>query len=560
MRSVRGQYAVPPGRSNAANGFRENIPARVNGPPSHIGRYEVRKELGRGTMGVVYEAHDPALGRVIALKTIQVPLAASAAEREAYERRFLAEARIAARLSHAGIVVVHDVARDTEHGILYIALEYLHGRTLAEVAGEGPMEWRRALRLVGRVAEALHYAHAQGVVHRDIKPANIMVLDSGEPKIMDFGIAKLEAAQLTSTGQFFGTPLFMSPEQALGQPVDARTDLFSLGSVAYLLLSGRPPFEADSVPGILTRVAYQPPRPLREAAPGVPQEVEYLVMRAMAKDPAARYADGRAMAEDAEDIVAGRPPRHRAGWTAPAVGTGTVAARTPELPELSLETEAPAARPRRRWRTTARLLAALGAVSALYFYLHPADWQFWRRAVVEARRSRVGEELRGWWARLVVEPPGDLPPAVTPPTQPKMPPPTVPALTPPAMAAPDSEPRPTPALASAPPPEDAPAGLDIEFEHHLRRGNLQVWVDDVGMVDEDFDGRVARKVLALELRKGVVQQKLTVAPGPHEVRVQVRWDDNVKSARISGRFRPGASRRLAVQVGRLRGNLSLAWK
>src|SRR5262249_37384170 len=247
-----------------------------------IGRYEVRKELGRGTMGVVYEAYDPALGRVIALKTIQAPLAASRAEREEYERRFLAEARTAARLSHSGIGVVHDVARGSEHEeLLYIALEYLHGRTLAEVAAAGPMPWREALRLVGRVAQALHYAHAQGVVHRDVKPANIMVLDSGEPKIMDFGIAKLDSAALTSTGQFFGTPLFMSPEQALGQPVDARTDLFSLGSVASLLLCGQPPFQADSVPAILTRVAYQPPRPLRELAPEVPPEVEYVVARAM---------------------------------------------------------------------------------------------------------------------------------------------------------------------------------------------------------------------------------------------------------------------------------------
>src|SRR5918994_4793633 len=151
-------------------------------------------------MGVVYEAHDPALGRTIALKTIRLVLAASEREREDYERRFLAEARIAAGLSHPGIVVVHDVGRDAEHGILYIALEYLHGRTLAEMSAEGPLEWHEALRLVGRVAEALHYAHTKGVVHRDIKPANIMVLTSGEPKIMDFGIAKLEAAQLTSTG------------------------------------------------------------------------------------------------------------------------------------------------------------------------------------------------------------------------------------------------------------------------------------------------------------------------------------------------------------------------
>jgi serine/threonine protein kinase len=334
------------------------------GAPTRIGRYEIRQELGRGTMGVVYEAEDPALGRRVAVKTIQVPLAASKPEREEYEKRFLAEARIAARLSHSGIVVVHDVGRDADQDILYIALEHLQGRTLAEVAAEGPLGWRETLRIVGRLADAVRYAHAKGVVHRDIKPANIMLVASGEPKIMDFGIAKLEAGQLTSPGQFFGTPLYMSPEQALGQPVDGRTDLFSLGSVAYFLLSGRPPFEAPNVPGILARVAYQHPKPLRDLVPGLPADVEYVVTRAMAKNPTDRFPDGKTMGEDVEDILAGRPPRHREGWTPPPVGTGTVASgRGEELPELALDAiEVPPLRRRRRGRTTFTLVALLGLV------------------------------------------------------------------------------------------------------------------------------------------------------------------------------------------------------
>jgi predicted Ser/Thr protein kinase len=562
------------------------------GSPSHIGRYEIRKELGRGTMGVVYEAHDPALGRTVALKTIQVPLAASAAEREEYERRFLAEARIAARLSHSGIVVVHDVSRDAEHDILYIALEHLHGRTLAEVAAEGALDWREALRIVARVAEALHYAHTQGVVHRDIKPANIMVLASGEPKIMDFGIAKLEAVQLTSTGQFFGTPLFMSPEQALGQPVDARTDLFSLGSVAYLLLTGHPPFEADSVPGILARVTYQQPRPMSEAAPAVPADVAYVVTRAMAKDPAARYGDGRTMADDIEDVLAGREPRHRKGWTAPAMGTGTVAsAGAAELPELRLEAQE-ARRPARRRRPLMRLVLLLAAVAGVYFYLHPADRRFWRAAFAEARQSALVQEVRAGrlWTFVVDQPtpapapvvmptttaasaapaaPGETPiaPSATPSPAPE-PPPAVsagPTEDIPTPAAPAAAPAPAPAPENAPtsPPDvpaTAPGRLAIEFEHHLRHGTIEVWVDGASVLDEDFDGRVTRKILTLTLHKGLVQQQLTLAPGRHEVRVQVSWDDNVKAGRIAGTFRPGTTRRLEVQVGRLRGNLSLAWK
>src|SRR5262245_44285305 len=192
---------------------------------SRIGRYEIRRELGRGTMGIVYLATDPALDRSIALKTIDLAFAVPAPERPGFEQRFLAEGRVAGRLSHPGIVVVHDVGRDTDTGILYIALEYLQGQTLADATGTGaPLEWREAMRITASLARALHHAHEHGIVHRDVKPANIMLLASGEPKVMDFGIAKAPHLELTSAGQLFGTPLYMSPEQALGQPVDGRSD------------------------------------------------------------------------------------------------------------------------------------------------------------------------------------------------------------------------------------------------------------------------------------------------------------------------------------------------
>src|SRR5262245_6925619 len=208
--------------------------------PRTVSRYEILAELGRGNMGVVYRAHDPDLGRDVALKVIR-PAAAGAEEEEAdFEKRFLQEARSAASLSHPGIVIVHDVGRDPATGSPYIALELLRGRPLDAVLREkGALPWREALRLGQRLAEALFAAHSKGIVHRDIKPANVMLLESGEPKIMDFGIAKVEASNLTAAGQMFGTPLYMSPEQALGRPVDARSDLFSLGSMLYEMLTGR---------------------------------------------------------------------------------------------------------------------------------------------------------------------------------------------------------------------------------------------------------------------------------------------------------------------------------
>jgi serine/threonine-protein kinase len=534
-------------------------------PPSHIGRYRIRGELGRGMMGVVYEAHDPALGRSIALKTIRLALAPTERERDDFERRFLAEAQIAARLSHRGIVVVHDVGRDEALGMLYIALEHLRGRTLAELALSGPMPWREVLSLVGRVAEALAYAHQHGVVHRDVKPANIMVLPSGEPKIMDFGIAKLEAANLTSPGQFFGTPLYMSPEQALGQPVDARTDLFSLGSVAYLLIAGHAPFEAPNVPGILTRVAYQHPRPLE--AEGVPGDAAYVVARAMAKDPADRYPDGHAMAEDIDDVLAGRAPRHKERWVAPEVGAATmVAAALPALPRpgpATVPVAAPAAsagpappppRARRRgvWRTRLVLVALLAAATALYFRVRPGDARFWRRIVNAVRSAAIVPEA---------DPVGPV--ATTAPSAPSAAPPATPDAAP-AREAPVATPLAGPAPRTPPPAAsgaEAEAGeLVVDFEHHLRRGRLRVWVDEQLVHDEPFDAQEAKRLLAFTVRRGVVQEVLALPPGDHQVRVQVTWDDNTRSARIAGTFAAGARRRLDVSLGRWSSRLNLEWK
>jgi eukaryotic-like serine/threonine-protein kinase len=278
--------------------------------PSRIGRYEIRAELGRGMMGVVYEGRDPSLNRTIALKVVRLVFAVSDKERDNFERRFLVEARVAARLSHPGIVVVHDIDRDTETGLLYIALEYLEGRTLAAILNdEGLLSWPEAVRIVRDVAEALHYAHGRGVVHRDVKPANIMVLPAGDVKIMDFGLAKHEMGhELTASGQLIGTPLFMAPEQVAGKPVDGRTDIFSLGSVLYTVLTGKRPFAADTVPRIMAKVAHQEPPPPTSLRRELPPSLDYLVARAMAKAPDDRYPDGRAFAEDLSDVLASRPP------------------------------------------------------------------------------------------------------------------------------------------------------------------------------------------------------------------------------------------------------------
>src|SRR5262249_14475888 len=335
--------------------------------PRTVGRYVIQAELGRGMMGVVYRAHDPDLGRDVALKVIR-PAAGFAGEEEGidFEKRFLQEARSAASLSHPGIAVVHAVGRDPATGSPYMALELLKGRPLDAVLREkGALPWREALRVGQKLAEALFEAHSKGIVHRDIKPANVMVLESGDPKVMDFGIAKVEASAMTAAGQLFGTPLYMSPEQALGHPVDARSDLFSLGSVLYEMLTGRRAFAAESVPRILLAVTTSEPAPPSTIVAGLPVDVDRIVARCLAKRSELRYPDGRALARDLGDVLEGRVPL-AAPAPEPVAGAATRVSARPAAPPAvpPLPPPAAAAPPRRLWIPLAAVVLALAGHGA----------------------------------------------------------------------------------------------------------------------------------------------------------------------------------------------------
>jgi eukaryotic-like serine/threonine-protein kinase len=472
-----------------------------------VGRYEIRRELGRGTMGIVYLAEDPALQRHVALKTIDIAFQVPAAERAGFEERFGVEARVAGRLSHPGIVVVHDVGRDADTGVLYMALEYLEGRTLADATAAGEaLPWRDALAVTAKLARALHHAHENGVVHRDVKPANVMLLASGEPKIMDFGIAKSPLVALTSAGQLFGTPLYMSPEQALGQPVDGRSDLFSLGSIAYLMLTGQQAFQADNVFQVLARVAQEQPTPATALNPALPHDVDTFLARALAKAPSARYQDGHAMAQDAEALLDGRPlvPAAPEDHDSPL----SVLVAEPAVPHLPETLALPPAR---------RGLPAGVAAAGVALLLAAVVYVIWPDASRPDGAAATG----------------------------------VPA----ARVAPVAPP---PAPPTGPPPAAAPAGrLAIDFEHHLKSGLLRVFVDGEPVLEEELDARRTKKVLLFKVSQGVVRETLDVAPGKRTVRVQVKWDDNLRQQSVAGTFREGATRRLRVRVGRLLGDLSV---
>jgi serine/threonine-protein kinase len=558
--------------------------------PTKIGRYEIRRELGRGMMGVVYEAHDPALGRRIALKTIGLAFAVSEEERPSFEERFLTEARIAARLSHPGIVVVHDVGQDPDSGTLYIALEYLVGKTLAEVVAQGTaVEWREALRITKGVAEALHHAHAEGVIHRDVKPANIMILNSGEPKIMDFGIAKVESSQLTAAGQFFGTPLYMSPEQALGRSLDARSDLFSLGAMTYGLLTGQQAFAGNGVPRIITRVIQEDPVPPTQVLRTLPPDLDYFVARALAKNPGDRYPSGKAMAEDANDIMSSRAPRHRGSWDGATKIEGTVVAK-PAPSSDTPSAQSPAhAKPASIPRPTARPAkedARATAVPASRRPVPPAPKPAPQRsfpwvAVLGAGLLGAAAVAVGLLALREPSEPDSAAATMTPPPLPVATPeilpltttpealPIAPAETPPVERVETPAPEPVRPRRKVPPPTttleapvpalapEAPvsataaelsAQLAVDFEHSLEAGTLRVWVDDALVVEAELDSQT-KKVVGLKFRKGSVERALELRPGTHEVRVQVAWDDNVKTKFIAGHFASGAIRRLSAKLG-----------
>jgi predicted Ser/Thr protein kinase/tetratricopeptide (TPR) repeat protein len=268
----------------------------------HIGKYRVVGTIGKGAMGEVYKAKDPLLNRYVAIKTIAPALAAD----PEFRRRFQREAQSAAQLNHTNIVTVFDFG--DEDGLTYMAMELLEGRDLKDVVRARDLRLGEKLSVMDQICDGLAFAHAKGLVHRDLKPGNIHLQPNGQVKILDFGLARLGASDMTKTGTVMGTPHYMSPEQVRGQKADARSDVFSLGAVFYELLSYHRPFEADSVHGVLFQILEQEPEPIRKWAPDVPAALVGVVERALSKDPAHRYADAGEMARglaEARDAIAG---------------------------------------------------------------------------------------------------------------------------------------------------------------------------------------------------------------------------------------------------------------
>src|ERR1700674_2768167 len=273
-----------------------------NADLKRFGRYETVAELGRGAMGVVYKARDPQIDRLVAVKTVSM-WGQDREEETEFRMRFMNEAQAAGRLHHAGIVSIFDVGENSENQDPYIVLEYVSGESLNRIlAREKKLSLPQALKLAEEIAEALDYAHAQGVVHRDIKPGNILVTEDGHAKIADFGIAKLDLAHFTLPGRVMGTPAYMAPEQLSGEGVDGRSDLFSLGVILYAMVTGHSPFQGNSATTVCFKVANREPVAASAFDLNLPPELDEVISRAMAKDPQQRYQSGAEFAEDLRQL------------------------------------------------------------------------------------------------------------------------------------------------------------------------------------------------------------------------------------------------------------------
>jgi serine/threonine-protein kinase len=501
-----------------------------------IGRYAILEEVGRGAMGVVYKARDPQIDRSVAIKSI-LTANFSAEELERYKNRFYREAQAAGKMSHPGIITIHDIAED-ENGQPYLVMEFVEGTTLSSLLAAPsagmPAErlaFEQAVDIAIQVAQALDYAHRRGVVHRDIKPANILMTYDGKAKIADFGIAKLEGTQATQTGQMMGTPAFMSPEQICGSAVDARSDIFSLGAMLYWMLTGEKPFTGDTFTAISFKIVYQMPPPAKQVNPALPAAVDPILTRCLAKTPEERYNSAGELANELQALkekkpAAAAPPPSRVEEPArvtpspPVMKPAAQPAAKPAATPLPARVVSPA-----KPRLDPKLLAGISAAAVIVLLV--VAYLLWPSK--PAPPAPQGTE-----AVSLPEPAKTKPAASGPAT-----PPTA-AETP--KAAGKSAAAPAAAGATT-------ATLNIECTHTFRTAKLEIYSEGDLLTEASLRGSL-RQVRDVDALVGTYRGSASISPGTRTLRVLVVSPlyNFEEEKEITGDFRAGASRTLVVTI------------
>ena len=449
-------------------------------------------------------------------------------------QRFFREAQAAGKLAHPGIVTVFDVGEEESSQTPYIVMEYISGVTMeamTAVAASGAVAPHTALELTQQVAEALHYAHAQGIVHRDIKPANIIVTGSqshteaGRAKVTDFGVAKLTLTEFTVAGQVLGTPSYMSPEQLTGEAIDGRSDLFSLGVVLYILLTGSKPFPGESVGEITYKVVNIDPVPATQLNAALTPEFDYVLSRALAKSPASRYQSGNEFAHDLQDVRAGLVPRSRALFFKAAAGAmagGTVRQPAAERTVAAVSVAVPEEQTSSVGSVT-MVLAKCREKLTPWWNAH--NWKF--RAAISLAPLLIAA------GAFVALTPHSANQAIS----------SVVALTP--------SPVSTPMVSMPTIMTKSYASLRVRGTHPFHNGALALYLDGKLLRTIPLRGAGVRKKYQLFKTPviGRFDQTLSVPGGDHKVRVQVTAGSEYdQSQEIEGDFSPNLPKTLRVAV------------
>ena len=538
-----------------------------------FGRYEILGELGRGAMGIVYQARDPKINRVVAVKTFS--LAGQPPEDEQdYRARFFREAEAAGRLSHPGIVTIFDVGEEPKTHTPYIVMEFVSGWSLDKLLlrDERKLRLDIALQLVHELAEALDYAHGQGVVHRDLKPANILITEDGRAKIADFGIAKINLANHTLAGRALGTPAYMSPEQLNGEEVDGRSDLFSLGVVLYTALTGYRPFQGNSAMTVSFKVVNRNPIPATVLDTNLPAGLDYIIARAMAKDPGQRYQRGAEMASDIKDLQEGRldimSKAKEAELTAADVAQPSSVESQPPLPVPAQPIERAQSGSDKSVHginASEDLLGALrsGAFSAAVlsigllifaFRISPLIFPKHSQGAVKSSKpsgSTAASDSAG--PNSIKVPPTPSAPHVIAGGAPRKPAkesakPSLrtshPVLTKVKLS--DTKPVPDPSATADVKPAPDPVVLGIEVQHKFEEAQLSVWVDGRLSFTHSLEGVDKTRLGVFHRVQGHEFHAMQLPPGSHELRVGVTANSLEKSATITGNFESGGEKTLKV--------------